>query len=346
MKNYEDLIILNNLKTVCLIGHSNADADSLASMVVFKNFLINHFKVEQVDLFADDSIITNTYSEFISNTEINNSPLEHYDAAIMLDTAKVEKLGNYKNLFNQSKIKINIDHHNTNEQSGNINIIEQISSTSELIFKICKHFNYKLSTEECGMLYAGIITDTNNLTVGNFNDETFAIISEFINDINHEEIYNHFFNNNSLTNMKLLARAINNISAYENDEIIITHIKEDDLLALNATHFDLVGIINRIATINTAKLVCFIYPQNNLYYVSMRGRKGFSVAEIAKKHNGGGHLGAAAFNSNQNIDEISKLILQEFKTVLNKTQFKPIKCFTPKYSENSCSKAFVFGPRM
>lgn len=313
MKNYENLNILNGKKSVCIIGHSKADADALSSMVVFKSFLMDHFKIEHIDMFSDTNIISEKYQEILGEENINPEPESNYDVAIMLDSAKTDRLGCYETLFYSAELKINIDHHNTNELPADINIVEQISSTCELIYKICKSYKYTLSKENKGKIYAGIITDTNNLTVGNFTNETYSIISEFIQDIDHEAIYNHFFGNNTLLNMKILAHTINNIKAFSDGEIIITHLTKSDLEKHGATESDLIGIINRIATINTAKLVCFIYPQDNgTYYVSMRARKGYSVSEIAKKYGGGGHIGAAAFNSTDEISTIENLILSEF----------------------------------
>ena len=321
MIKYKELEILKNSKNVCIIGHSNADADALSSMVVFKSFLTEHLKVEHVDIFSDTNTISEKYKEIIGTEQLNPLPKSHYDSAIMIDTAKTEKLGIYEPLFQMSKIKVNIDHHNTNEYPGDINIVEQISSACEVVYKICKENNYTLSVENKGKIYAGIITDTNNLTVGNFTNETFSIISEFIQEINHEAIYNHFFGNNSLLNMQLLAQTIFNIKSFSDDEIIITHLSKTDFKQYGATPADLIGIINRIATINTAKLVCFIYPHvDDSYYVSMRARKGYSVAEIAKKYGGGGHIGAAAFNSSEDISAIEKTVLSEFSKQLLNTQ--------------------------
>ena len=41
------------------------------------------------------------------------------------------------------------------------------------------------------------------------------------------------------------------------------------------------------------------------------------VAQIAKKHGGGGHVGAAAYLSSANTKTIESAILKEFKLELN-----------------------------
>ena len=59
-------------------------------------------------------------------------------------------------------------------------------------------------------------------------------------------------------------------------------------------------------------LVCFIYPRASKYYVSLRARQGYDASKIAKNNGGGGHLGAAAFETELDFNEIEQKILKEF----------------------------------
>ena len=314
MELYNELNKINNYKSICIIGHTSPDADAFASMVVLKNFLKSKFDIS-ADLFAECSKIQFQYRSLLGDNQIN---LEHsnYDVAFMLDSPNSDRFGCYENLFNDAKLKIVIDHHQTNLFQGDINIVEKQSSTCEIIYEILKHHNYQFTQKDKENIYAGIITDTNNFTVGNFNKKTFEIAGEIVEHIDHEEIYNHLLRNNSLKNMQLLATAIKNISAYEEGSILISHITSEEAHELNAKFDDFIGIINKLATINNSKLVCFIYPKCNDYYVSMRARHGLKVSSIAKENGGGGHDGAAAFLTSNSIEEIKENILQTFKKLL------------------------------
>ncbi len=315
MKNYKDLEILKRFKKICLIGHIDPDTDALSSMVVFYNFLKTKFKIETVDLFADCNQIENSYAPILNHFNINPA-LQNYDCAIMMDSPNIDRLGKYKELFITSPFKIVIDHHNTNNFDGDLNIVHTTSSTCEIIYLIAKEFNYNFTIADKGKIYAGIITDTNNFTVGNFNSSTFNVVSECIDEINNTSIYNHFFGKNSLLNMQLLSIAIQNIKTYEEGKILFTYISKEDTIKLNASHEDFTGIINRTATITGNILVCFVQPKENCYYVSMRAKNGCNVAKIAKAHEGGGHNGAAAFICDKEISTIEQFIIEEFKEEL------------------------------
>jgi len=317
MKNYKLLNKLKNSKSVCLISHINPDADAVASMVVFKDFLKSKFNVDNIDLFAETKNNNEYLIPILKNEKLNPKP-KKYDTAVMMDSPNLDRLGIYRNLFEHAEFKIVIDHHHTNNFDGEINVVEPISSTCEIIYNILKLHKFPISKENKENLYSGITTDTNNFTVGNFNSNTFKVISEIADDINIPKLYEHFLGTNSLKTMQLLSVSINNLSLFESNKIIISHISKADSEKLEANDDDFAGIINKLATISNNVLVCLIYPKGNTYYVSMRSKQNYSVAEIAKKFGGGGHTGAAAFNSSLTIKQIKELILNEFKRILNK----------------------------
>ena len=143
MKNYSEINKLKNAKSVCIIGHLDPDSDALSSMVVFKHFLINHLRVKQVDLFADFNRISEDCQTIIKGENINPTPTE-YSIAIALDSTTLERLGKYQDLFLSAKIQFVIDHHKTNTNYGNINMVEDSSSTCEIVYSILKDFKYNI----------------------------------------------------------------------------------------------------------------------------------------------------------------------------------------------------------
>lgn len=331
MKNYDILNSLQNKKSVCLIGHVNADPDALSSMVVFKDILKSILKISRVDLFSDTQTVGDILLEILESNKIyknlEDALNKEYEACIVLDCPNTDRLGCFKYLFDNAAQTYIIDHHSTNLYQAHVNIVENTSSCCEIIYNIANYFNYQLNNQQKGKLYAGIITDTNNFTVGNYSDETFRACSDLSKDIDTQTIYKAFLSNNTLKTMNLLALAINNIESFNNNEIIISHITHEEANKLSATHDDLCKIVNQIATINTSKLVCFIEPREGRYYASMRAKEGYNVAEIAKAHGGGGHIGAAAFVSNSSLDETKQIVLTDFKKQLSQVQPKTKKLF-------------------
>ena len=179
----------------------------------------------------------------------------------------------------------------------------------------------------CGRIYAGMITDTYNFSVGERTPNTFKIVAEICDKINMDNIHENFFETNSLKNRQLLSLAIRNIYAMENEQILISHISHEEAQAYHVIFDDYVGIINSLATIAGNKLVCFIESNGPDYYVSMRAKKGYDVSAIAQKHNGGGHKGAAAFNCSGTLEEIETMMKKEFVELLHSSKEEKDKVF-------------------
>lgn len=317
MKRFSEIKLLKNLKKVCLVAHRNPDADAIASMLVFKNFLLEKFRIKTVDVFADCEKFPRECLYFASENEINPR-MDEYDAVVMMDcpNATEERLGKYLPLFLNTEIKICIDHHSTNLNLGRLNYVEKISSTCEIVFNILEEFNYNFTKQDLIKIYSGIITDTNNFSVGEFGKRSFEIASVCAGEIDTIDVYLNFFSNNTLKNMQVLAKSIENIKNFKNNQIIISHISKVEAKKFNINQQDYIGIINRLKTIANSKFVCFIYPKDNGYYVSLRADKHHNVAVIAQKYGGGGHVGASAFMSFNDISTIEKIIIEEFSAQL------------------------------
>lgn len=319
MKKYQDLSILKNSKNVCIIGHINADTDALCSMVCLREFLLSTFDHLNIFLATDTDIIQNNYKPIFEGIQLNNMP-EDIDTAIAIDCPNISRLGKYAEIFSNSKTKIVIDHHLTNTNFGDINIVESNSSSCEVVYNIMTEYGFKISNQILGRLYAGIITDTMNFTVSNLTDTTYKIASIASKNIDIQSIYDNFLNHNSIINMKLLADSINNLKSYHDGKINISHINKKLVKKLNASFDEYTGIINRLASIQNNLMTCLIEPKENSYYVSMRGKRSYNVGAIAKKYGGGGHAGAAAFDSNLSLKNIQKLILEEFSQLLKNSE--------------------------
>ena len=178
MKNYEELNIIKNVKSICLISHIEPDPDAISSLVILKEFLEQHFSIPNVDIFAEYSTLSEQLQEILGANILNKPDVKNYDVAIMLDCPNSDRLGKFKPMFDKADLKIAIDHHATNNFCCQINIVEFCSSTCEIIYALTNFFNYNLTAQQKGKLYAGIITDTNNFTVGQVSSRTFSIISQ------------------------------------------------------------------------------------------------------------------------------------------------------------------------
>ncbi len=315
MKTFKSLAKLKKFNKICLIGHYDPDIDALASMCVMADLLQDKFKVKQVDIFADGKNISPKLKHTVKPRVINPQK-DSYDAVIMMDTPNTPRLGKYEGLFKQTNNKFLIDHHQPGVVEDCTKIIENISSTSEIVFKIAKSVGYKLNSSQMEKLYAGIITDTMNFTVGAFNFQTFNISSAMSKHIDCVGIAKMYTGSYSLKNFQTSALAINNIQSFSNGKIIVSSISKEEYSQRELRPDDMLGIANKLSNIDGCELVAFIYPVEDGYYITMRAIKGLDVSKIAANFGGGGHKGAAGFVSKLELKNIIENVVVAFENEL------------------------------
>ena len=256
----------------------------------------------------------------LKGIEHNNQNCEKYDLAISVDCASANRMGKYEEIFNSAEYTINIDHHSTNTKFANSNIILKTSSTCEALYVLSKVKGLKISDEVCNLIYAGIITDTNNLTQGTITKLTHKTITEMVErKINTQAIHDHFFKNNTKSKAYLLQKALSTMKFLSKDRIVVMKITKKDMADCEATFEDTLGIINHGIDLKGVEIaILAIKKDDNEYYFSLRSKNNVQVDEIAKKFGGGGHEQVAAFQYRGILADIQKDLLSACREELDK----------------------------
>ena len=182
---------IKEAQNIVLTIHINSDGDcigaALALMLILdrynkKNFSDEIYKMKNVRLVLDDKLpkFMGHFKERALVEYYPNFKMKDIDLLIAIDSANIERIGNVAELRKDAKKMINIDHHISNTNYADINYVEDVSSTSEIIYKFLDLFDVELDKEIASLLYLGIINDTGNFTHSNVTAETFLISSELI----------------------------------------------------------------------------------------------------------------------------------------------------------------------
>lgn len=321
--------LFTNNKNIAIVAHTNPDADALSSLVILKYQLENYFNnlenPKQIDIFADVEDMDELYAPMVRKYNINaQNVFDKYDLSIGVDCADVTRFGNFRHIFDMARQTLNIDHHETNTYYGDYNFVYKTSSTSELLFLIMSQLKIEITEPICKLVYAGIITDTNNLTSGVISDKTYAIINYFLRkgyDIG--KVQEHFFKNNSISKIKLLEKAIHSLNFACGGKIAIMKLNKVDYNECDANpETDTLGIVDHAIGLKDVKIAMMIMKQeDNSYKISLRSKKGINVGEIAQKFGGGGHETMASFsalNISDFKEDFLKICNKEFENVDSK----------------------------
>lgn len=301
--------ILSQSKNIAIVGHINPDGDCFGSICAMFDYITDTFN-STVDCFAECENVAEDLKPFINNVTFNPNPKPHYDTCICVDTADLNRLGKYDEVFNNSTNTICIDHHATNIGFAKINLITLRSSNCENVYYLLKDLGYKCKVSTLGKLCAGILTDTLNLSTASVDHQTFLAMAEIQQaGVDICKIRQHFFGGNSLVQFRLLSLAMNSAQFYHNNTIMSMEITEQQMDEIGATQEDLNPIISQAFCMKDALCAFLITPRNNQIHISFRARDGIDVSIIAGHFGGGGHKPAAAFTSpNITSEDINYII--------------------------------------
>ena len=297
---YQCILSIKRAKSIAIITHTMPDADALASSTaLYKLIKLNMEKNEPkiIDILVDTKEINDVNQAIINGMVINKKHAKIYDLAIAIDCASLPRLGKYQKVFNTALSTINIDHHITNTNFAQNNLVLKTSSACEALYILSKMQRLEVSDDICKLIYSGIITDTNNLTQGTITVETHKMITEFAErDIDIQAINDHFFKNNTKSKTFLLKKALDNLVFMFDDRMTFMKLTKQDISDCNASYEDTYGIVDFGINIKGVELAVLAIKQaDNSYYVSLRGKNNIHVANIAKEFKGGGHEKIAAF---------------------------------------------------
>ena len=178
---------------------------------------------------------------------------------------------------------------------------------------------------QCGMdemtaqcLYTAITSDTGNFTYSNTTKEALEYTSKLIAYFDFVKTADLLYRTRTYKNTRLIARAIDNMTLYEDDRIALIVMRQSDLQDIGITFPDYEMLINYASEIDTVKIAIFLRElKDGGCKISLRSAGNIDVAEMASNYNGGGHKNAAGGMINVHLEEAKAALLSDAKRFLN-----------------------------
>lgn len=310
LESLSDFIYQN--ENFLIATHVFPDGDALGSIVALY-YLICSLKKNAIMIC--NSEIPYQYQFLPSIEKINQNYREIYHTddeyvLICLDSADRNRLKLDFEKLNKKIIKlINIDHHLSNTNYGDINlVIPEKSATAEILYQlVISNFKNYLNYEIALGLYTGILTDTGRFQYSNTTPMVHKIISHLLEyGINPSHVFNHIYENEPHNRFKLLQLVLKRIKVVKTIKFICSYVLQKDFEKLNLPFSSNDGIIELLRSDRNVEVAAlFKEVEKDRIKVSLRSsNNNINVSNIAKKFGGGGHLMAAAYASNGKLKEV------------------------------------------
>lgn len=301
---------LKDANSIALISHLDPDGDNLGSLTALSRSLLNLGK--KVYPIEFDKIPENL--KFLPNLDLLSDNTDiNINMIICLDCANYERLGQIDELFNRAKYRINIDHHQSNEFYGDVNIVKKgYSSTCELVFDLINEINLPIDKDISMSLLTGISTDTGRFLYSATTADTLAKASRLVENGADMMKINELIYQSKKFEAQLLENEILSKTEIYNDYVAFSFVMTDQLNKYNVEISDIDSVINTFRDTDKIKISVLIKQQTeNEYKVSFRSKGNIDVGLIAKNLGGGGHKNAAATRITGDFETVSNKIKEE-----------------------------------
>lgn len=310
MRDIKDRIASS--QNIIITGHINPDGDAVGAGLALMLGLRATYCDKIIDFVLQDELPNNM--KFLKGSDeikkLEDAYKTTYDLAIFVDSATLDRVGEIKNIT-KDIFKINIDHHISNTRYADINIVKDISSTSELIYSLLKELGITITLDMAQAIYLGIINDTGNFSHSNVTANTFMVASELIKiGVNSNYIINCFFKSKSLERLKVLGKALSEMIFIADKKLMYFFLSYDETVKMNLSKGDTEGIVEELLNYRLSEVSLFLREdEKGDIKGSLRSKNDRDVNNIANLFGGGGHIKAAGFSSKKSVEQIVKKII-------------------------------------
>lgn len=306
---------IKDAKSILIVSHVNPDGDTLGSMCALNSAIYKNFRKKSEMLVL--SKIPQNYM-FLPNVKeaktldgIDKS--REYDLVITVDVASLDRILDAQVLFGKAKKTVNFDHHITNNNYGDLAIVEgSASSTGEVIYETLKALNWEFDYDTTLGIYTAILTDTGGFRFENTRANVFKIAADLTEKgINPKDVYKKCYETKTKETVLFQNYCVSKAEFSNNNKIAHVIIYKKDLEKFNAGDDATDGIAETLRSIITTE-VSFVVKEvdTKICKVSMRS-KNVDVSKVCESFGGGGHKFAAGCTVKMSCEDAAKAILSE-----------------------------------
>ncbi len=303
---------LDRAQHVLLLNPEGGDGDSFGSTLAFANHLaqrnkryavLSHRAVRKMFTFLPrfEEVRTNA-------TELD---LLAFDLIIGVDFADTKMTGIEKQLRALDRTRcpvVNIDHHPTNTQYGDINIVDpQSAAASEIVFGLFHHHGWHIDKHIATCLLTGIMTDTSNFSNRNTTKRSLEIAATLLrHGARMRTITDFTYRNKTVGALRLWGKALARLQHNADTGLVTTFITQQDFAECGVGEEAAGGVANFLNKLEGAKAVLVLRELDDGRIKGSFRTTGdeVNVAELAGAFGGGGHRRAAGFTIKGRIQEV------------------------------------------
>ncbi|OHE71370.1 MAG: hypothetical protein A2007_01340 [Verrucomicrobia bacterium GWC2_42_7] len=309
---FKKLIFSLRGKKVLVIGHVRQDGDCIGAQVALCRCLNAIGAHAQITY---DDPIPRVLKPFVGDTptlSVGDIPNDAF-VPITVDCAEAFRCG--KTISQRfPTIFLNIDHHHLSNPGYAVhNLVENEAATCAMLAKYFFEGGFPIDKISAQALLLGIAMDTGRFLYPATTADTFSLAAKLVRlGANPAMIDNLVFNNDSIGRIRLLQRFLSSLQMEFNSNVCIGRLSSRDYKEAGAIREDSEGFVTYTRSIQGVKVGVFLDDSLGFLKASLRtDNPAYKVNDFAKQFGGGGHICAAAFNIQQDIDSFYPTLIEK-----------------------------------
>ena len=294
---------IEKAKNIVILTHESPDGDAVGSSLAMYQALKQLGK--DVDLVIPEH--PKTFDFLPCADEIKKTGRDiNYDLAIALDCADTKRLDGFENWYHESKVKISIDHHESNTMFADYNYVDPAApACSQILIIVLTSMGVEINKNIGECLLAGIITDTGGFKYEGVTTETF----EF-------ERYKKVLQVKTRANFELTKIVMDRMEFFQDGKISFTYITLKDIQETNAEAGDHEGLVEIGRDLEGVEVSILLRETEKGYKASLRSNEYVNASEACSIFSGGGHIRAAGCTIPYPLEQAKEKIIDRVKTFL------------------------------
>lgn len=307
------LALLGQHQRFLVLTHYRPDGDAVGSQLAVAILLTQLGK--QVAAWNEDPLPAKY--RFLPQSHLITRPPEapqDFDVVVAVDTSTWQRLGTAAQRIGRRQALVNVDHHVSNDQFGDVNWVDpQAAATGLLVFELIRRGGFVLGSDIATSLYAAIATDTGNFTYANTTPAALRAAADLVEaGVNVGELCRHVYESYPLARLHLLQMTLADLTLADHNRIAYYWVTNEMLQRSGARREDTEGLIDYARSLEGV-LVAVLFeelPEPNKFRMSLRSKHPkVDVNRIARHFGGGGHPEAAGARLSGTPQEIEAKVI-------------------------------------
>ncbi len=295
-----------------LVSHVRPDADAAGSLLGFG--LALELAGKEVQMVLEDG--PGKFQYLPGAEKVTRKAEGRFDMVIVVDCSDPDRVGDALNGY--GKPNLVVDHHKTNLNFGDFNIVEHEQvATAAILYDHLPAWGLAFDPDVAACLLSGIVGDTIGFRTPNVDSGVMrraAALMDLGADLSY--IYREELVIMPFVAARYWGAGLRRLE-YE-DGLVFTYLTLADREEIGYAGNDDADLVNVLSSVREAEIaLMFIEQAQKKVKVSWRARPGLDVSGIAFGFGGGGHAAAAGADIDGDLQEVMQLVISETRKLLS-----------------------------